>query len=72
LKCRDGFQAINTTTSAIRDEGPSKRQRQVPPEHIKPPKKFFKDALHMIMASWKIFYPYFKFPLELIVFSLLS
>jgi hypothetical protein len=69
-KCHGGFQAINKTISTISDESPRITQRQVAPEHIRPP-KIFKDAIHMIVALWKMTYPKFKFPLELIIIFLL-
>jgi hypothetical protein len=55
------------TNSTIANEPPSKRQRQASPGPIEPPKTF-KDALHMIVASWKMTYPKLNFPLKLIVF----
>jgi hypothetical protein len=71
LKCRDDFQAVNQTpptTTITNNEPPSKRQRRVSPVHIEPP-KMFKDALHMILASWKMMtYLKLKIQLEQIAF----
>jgi hypothetical protein len=54
------------TTSTIMDGPPTKMQRQAFPEPIEPP-KIFKDALYMIVASWKSIYCKLKFPPKLIV-----
>jgi hypothetical protein len=67
FKCPAGFSAVNKTTSLTSGEPPSIRQISLSPDGIQPP-EMFKDALKIMVASWKTTHPKLKFPLELIAF----